>query len=264
MTVSISAQLFDVSPPGVLLDVTSSPTVVAPLTVWRVHDDGSRHRVVTGRSVLVGSWSGVDRHCPFNRVVQYAATAEGQPESAPTPEDVLVAMGGPWLIHPTRPELSFPIRKIMGPQQPMTYASSAAAFDVLQQDEGTDALPVARNDFTRSGAQGKVKIQIAREAEPAVRAFFRDGGPVLLNGAWGSSDYPWMWLIAKNVVVSNPGGIIDHPTREVEFDIRECRGPDADTAALNTYPNVRSKGSYAAVKALYGTYRAMKLGIETP
>lgn len=263
MTVTVSAAQSSSYPPAILVDVTSSPSVTAPLVVYRVHDDGSRHKVIASSRVLIGGWSGTDYHPPFNRLFHYVAAAEGQPESAAS-ADLFVASDLAWMIHSSTPALSFPIRKITWPMQPVTYSSRVASFDILQDPaDDTESLPVIRTDVTRSGAAGKLAIQVAVEDLASALSFFRSAGPVLLNGPWGADEYGWTWLVAKDVTVTNPGGGLAFPTRTLEFDFRACRQPDVDVTPLSTWADVAAQGDWAAVAATYTDWRAMNLGIES-
>lgn len=263
MTVTVTAAPAATPQPAVLVDVTSSPSVTAPMKVYRVHDDGSRHRVIASSRVLIGGWSATDYHPPTNRLFSYVAAAEGEPESAPS-ADIYLPSVEAWMVHASRPDLSFPIMKIMAPMQPVTYSSSSAAFDILHDPtDQSPSLPVIRTDTTRSGATGKMTIKIATADLSSALEFFRSGGPVLLNGPWSADELGWMWFVAKDVTVTNPGGRLSYPMRHLDFDFRECRQPDVDVTPLSNWADVAEKGTWAAAAGAYADWRAMNLGIES-
>lgn len=260
MTISVTATVATTYAPAVLVDVVSSPSVSAPLKVYRVHDDGSRHRVLTdGRAVLVGSWSGYDYHAPLNRTFTYVAAAEGQPESAES-SVVFLPSEDAWMVHATDPVKSFPIVKVLaGSQSQVTYQGTATEYAILNS-----ALPVVRTDSPRSGAVGHLNVKVPAEDVAAALELFKDGGPLLFNGAWGSVDYPWMWINAKDLVVANPGPI-GFPFRTFSFDFRECRAPDADVVPTWTLDDVAAAFTdLNAVAAAYSDLRALQLDIRNP
>ena len=71
--------------PSVLLTVTSgtggpSPVPVnSRIVVTRIHEDGTRHEVLTDADprVIGGSWSWLDVHSPFGQFVTYEVAAAG-------------------------------------------------------------------------------------------------------------------------------------------------------------------------------------------
>lgn len=257
--ITVTATITGSAPPAVLIDVVSSPTVTGEMRLDRVHDDGSRHRVLTNSRVLVGSWSGPDYHPPLNRTFSYVATAEGQ-ASAPSPE-LFLPSDTTWLIDPTDPALSFPAQRI-GPQDSVTYASKAAEFDVLSDPNDSGfALPVVRSDYARSGPTGRLLLRVATRDVPGLLMLFRRNSPILLNGAYGLTDLAWSWIRARDVNVANPAGHESYPTRHIEFEWRACRQPDADVKPIVTLDDIKAVGTFSQVKAKYVDLRAMKLGI---
>lgn len=257
MTVSVSAAIRWSDPPSVLVDVTSSPSVTAPLVVYRVHDDGSRHKVIAGRSVLIGSWTGTDYHAPLNEPFHYVAAADGEDESAASASQYL-PRELPWLIHPSDPALSLSLNFVVS-LGPLKRAANVAKFKIAGS-----SVPVVRTESARGPLSGDITVFAEDDAEVrALDALLADSGPVLLNA--GQSDrVPWVWISPGDTTRETPGGYFRTAYRQLSFAWEQCRAPDTDVAPLNTYPNIRSKGGYTTIKALYDGYRAMKLGIESP
>lgn len=221
MTITVTAS--GPSPfPRVLVEVSTSPSVTAPLTLWRIHADGSRNPVLTSGKV-VGGWKGYDPHPPFNQTIQYVAEVDGQESAASG--SVIVLSQAFWVMHPVYPSRNLRPIKVVGPQEPTSFASRAEEFQPLGSDR-----PVVRTSYERMREAGRVKLQITREQVTLAKALFGDDSPVLFNGPWGQHDLGWMWVQPKDVSISNPGGFIDFPTRTVDFSYIECRAPNVAPA----------------------------------
>lgn len=260
MTVSLTATVTGVAPPAVLLDVTSSPSVTAPLKVWRIHDDGSRHRVIAGRAVLIGGWSGVDYHAPFNHTFHYTAEADGQAESAATPA-LFVPSDVTWLIHPSDPALSLALEVIVS-LSAKKKPGRGASFSILPASADEDPLPVVRWDSRRGPESGD--IVILADDDDQVQALERliARGPVLLNSA-KSERVRWQWIDPGDTSIEPPGGYYRTSMRQLSFPWEACRAPDADTAPLSTWADVAEHGDWATAAGAYADWRAMALGIES-
>lgn len=253
MTLTVVASVASGWQPRVLVEVSSSPAVTAVLRVFRVHEDGSRNRVLTnGRAVLNGSWSGYDYHAPFNQAFTYVAATGLEADSAPSaacflPSDNL------WLMHPADPDLSMLVDKVLGPQQPVQYASRSEEFQILN----ADGPPVVRTSYSSWSAQeSSLTIKVARNDVPLVKALLKGNLPVLLNGPWGGDDLGWMWIQPKQVTINNAGGLIDFPTRNVEIKYKEVRPPDVDVAPVWTYADLAAEfaaSTYAGIAGVWAS-----------
>lgn len=260
MTVSMTAAISGFVPPAVLLDVTSSPSVTAPLVVWRVHEDGSRHQVITGQAVLIGGWSGTDYHAPFNQLFHYVAAAEGQAESAATP-DLYLASDVTWLIHSSDPSLSLPldvIVKLGAKKKP----ARGAKFAILPASADEAPLPVVRWDSRRGPESGDIVILADDDVQVQALDALLDRGPVLLNSA-RSEVVRWQWIDPGDTEWEPPGGYYRTPLRQLSFPWEACRAPDSDLTPLSDWSDVAAQGDWALSAAAYADWRAMNLGIES-
>jgi hypothetical protein len=259
LTVTGTAQ-FSV-PARVLVDVTSSPSVADELTVYRVHADGSRYPLLTAaRSVIVGSWSGYDYHAPFNEAFTYVAAAAGLESDPSAP--VWVVSDDMWLVHPSDPDLSFMVEKIIAPQQSVKTTDRADDLLPLRRK-----LPVTRTSGPRSGKSSSMVIKVAKDDRDLTYALLDDGVPVLMNGPWGSADYGWSWVRISDVDESNPGGFIGHPCRYFTCSYSETTQPDILVTPEWTYTEMLAAfpaDTYTQQAVVYDTYRDMSLDIRTP
>lgn len=218
MTISITATVLGSVPPQVRLDVTSSPVVTGPMTIVRIHADGSEHRVL-GVGSLIETWAGVDLHAPGNEPVTYRATVGVQ---TATSAPVLMLSDAAWLVHQSDPDLAVLVDKIMSPMQDVRFASRATRYDPL-----SGGLPVFRTDMRRGGETGQIVIKCpTREDRDAVKALIADDTPLLLSTPW--AEYHWMWVHVGDVTISNPAGQEWYPARMVTLPYEECAAPDAD------------------------------------
>jgi hypothetical protein len=259
MTISMTASLQFAAQPRVLLNVSSSPSLTAVLRVFRVHADGSQHRVLTpGRAVLNGAWSGYDYHAPFNQTFTYYAQVGVVADSAQTPA-VFMPSDNAWLMHPSDPDKSFPIGKILAPQQSVTRSSRATEFKILGS-----TTSVIRTDSPLETVEGSFTIRVPVEDIPTVETLIADDLPVLLNGPWGAYDYGWSWIWLKNIERSNSGGFVQFPTRNYKFDYQVVRAPDTDVAPVWTYADLTAEftGNYSTLTGVWADYDHMSLDLR--
>lgn len=264
MSLTVTAAPVYVDSPCVQVTVSSSPTLTAPLVVYRVHEDGTRYRVLmTANPMLVGSWSGFDFHAPFNEDVTYTAAAAGL-VSAASGVAWLSSDDTTWLIHPTEPALSFVVDQLMGPSAPYVYPTRSQSYQVIGR-----RLPVTRTDFPRAGERGQLVVKCeTRESRDALKALLADDGPILLNSPYASDDLGWKWVQFGDLTISNPGGFLSFPFRYATLPYTETTQPDADQAPVWTYDDLKaaaltSSPTYTNLhSAGFATYDALKLNIH--
>lgn len=262
MTLSVTATMdSSTAPARVLVAVTSSPAATAVLRIYRVHEDGSRHRVLTdGMAKIVGSWSGYDIHAPFNQLFTYVASTGLEADSAPS-SAVYVSSERVWLQHQTDHDLAYPVDKILAPQQDVSRSSRATEYKILKSKSS-----VVRTDSPLEADTGSFTIRVARDDIPSVEALLEDGAAILLNGPWGSYDYGWSWIWVKSVKRSNAGGRISFPTRNYTIDYQVTADPDADTEPAWTYADAKAAfpaATYASMPAIWASYQNAHLDIRS-
>lgn len=254
MTLSVVAAAQWGSVPQVVVDVTASPVVADELTVWRVHENGSRWQVLTTeRAVITGTWSGIDYHPPLSQSFQYQAVAGSQTSdlSAATslPSDVA------WLIHPVDPALSLPLYQVLGPVEDVVWASRAKDSEVLKQRANRSiASP-------RGAASSALTVKVQTVDLDAIETFFADGGPVLFVSPW--APLAWQWIQPGDVTVSAPYGPITHQHRRITFPYKVCLPPDADVAAQWTLSDIDAAfATLDEYEAAYSTLRRGQLDLR--
>jgi hypothetical protein len=253
VTLTVTAAVSASYPPRVAVTVSSSPAVTASLTITRTHADGSVHPVLTdSEPVIITSWAGYDYHAPFNEAVTYTAATSDQ--SATSSAVYMVSDSG-WLMHPSDPTKSMPVL-LLTADETVKFASPAKTYAVLNR-----RLPVARTSSPRGGAQGNLKIKVASEDVTAAMDLFADGGPLLLNGAWGPNDYGWKWVLPGELSVVNPAGFVSYETRWFQAGYVEVADPDVNIVSPWNYDAVAATyASYDAVAAAFADYNALALG----
>jgi hypothetical protein len=260
MTVSVSASVEYDSPARVLVDVASSPSVTGPLKLWRVHEDGTRHRVLTsGRAVVVGGWTGYDYHAPFNQDFSYVASVEGQADSAASAAQYIMS-AITWLVHPADPELSVPLDVVVKFGS-LRRPSTSAKFKILGSSQ-----PVIRTDSPRGPLAGDITVLANDDTEAqALDALFADSGPILLN-CHRPEIVRWLWIAPGDTTMEPPGGYYRTPYRQLSFPWEECRAPDADVQPVWDLAGLAAAGfaDLAVVNAQYDDLRALQLDLRTP
>lgn len=239
-----------------LVTVTSSPTLVSSLKVWRVHPDGSRYRVLTvGQATLIGSWAGFDYHGPFNRALTYVAEAGGSTSAASSPTWRISKES--WIVHPSDQSLSMPV-KLVGPPSETTTDESSQKFQVLGRK-----LPVHRISRPRGGEVSSLTVLAETSTEIArIKALFADGGQLLLNTVW-EDDMDWMWVQPKPLTRAVLGRAASE-VREFTFSYEQTSPPDADLVPIWTFDKVAADFStFDDVTAAYADFQAMQLDVRS-
>ena len=223
MTIAVKAQATGSYPPQVRVDVTSSPSMTAPLTLTRVHDDGAEYPVLLGGNPsIIGTYTGVDFHPPFNRVVTYRASGGGFiAVSGP----VVVSSSRTWLVHPSDPDRSMLV-EIIASVDDYSYESASTSYRPLGS-----RLPVVRHDFPTGGESGQITIICQTPAtRKALKKLLAGGGLTLLNTPYSDDDIGWKWVQIDSHTIHNPGGRQAHPERHITLPYREAVQPDVDSA----------------------------------
>jgi hypothetical protein len=192
----------------VVVNVTASPAISAPIVVYRVHEDGSEHPLSTvdlTPDLIGGAWSGIDRHPPLNAPVTYRASTYA--ETGTSNPTVLWAAGS-WLVHPSDPDLTVQvdgIRSVTG----RGNDSSAVAVHVLDRtNEWGERVLTHIQDQPRSAESGSLALKVDTHAQrDALRHLFASGGRVLAVTPY--EDIPWLWI--------QPGRVSYDPIRPVGY-----------------------------------------------
>lgn len=260
MTLTATAALSFAAPSKVLVSVSSSPSTTAVLRIFRVHQDGTRHRVLTdGRAVINGTWVGYDYHPPFNQAVTYIASTGLEPDSAPS-SAVFIPSDVAWLQHQTDPDLSYMIDKILAPQQAVSRSTRATEFQILGSSK-----TVVRTSFPMESEEGSFTLRVPVDDIPRVEALLAEDIPMLLNGPWGTYDYGWQWIWVKSAKRSNAAGFVQFPTRNYEIAYQVVADPDADTEPPWTYADAMAAfpgATYADMASVWASYQNSYLDVR--
>jgi hypothetical protein len=226
MTLGLTAvPWFADGPPSVKLTATSTTGGPSPvpnntlIDVWRVHADGTRHRVLTeqGPRLIGGGWAWLDVHCPYNQSVSYEVTANGfTAASGP----VFLESDTTWLIPPSDPGMAVMVEQVAAVGARSTQ-SRAARFQPI----GGPA--VFLTDGYRDGCSGSLTLRVSDE-QP-LRDLFADDGVVLINtpgtAGW---DLSWLWVQPGQVSYDNPALVNSYAKRLVTVPFEESADPDVD------------------------------------
>jgi hypothetical protein len=259
MTLTVVADILFSETPAIQVDVTSSPSVTDLLTLYRVHEGGSKYRVLTAsHATLIGSASVIDYHMPFNTPVQYQAVAGGLTSALSAP--VEFGSESVWLIHPTDPSLSLLVDFISAVGD-FSYANTVLRSKVLNSK-----LPRHRPIGPREGEKGSLTI-LAEDLSTrrAIMALLADGGQILLNTPWDETDLGWKWVQPDTSGGHNLLKKRESP-REYSFGYEETTQPDADVR-VRTYGEMKAlfpTQTNAQMKLIYSTYKNSKLDIRSP
>lgn len=262
MTLTVTASVTAGDTPRVQVNVSSSPSLTAALSLFRTHADGTVHRVLLpNNSNLIGSFVGLDYHAPFNQAVTYHAEAGGL-VSAESSQQWVVS-DSTWLIHASDPGLSVLVEKLIGPAAPVKYPTRASRLQVLNA-----RLPSHRHDYPLGGATGTVVVKCeSPESRALLLANRADDGAVLLNTPWPDGDVPgWMWVQPGDLEFSNPGGFRDFPFRYATLSYEETTQPDSDVR-VRSFDEVEALfpgATFASMESVYATYDDSELDVRLP
>lgn len=270
MTITVVAAPgnYDEGVPQVPLTVSSSPALTAPITLIRIHEDGTEWPLLTedAPQLVGGTWVGFDYHPPLEQDVTYRATAASQTgTSAAT--SVPAAGSRLWLISPTDPLMSVMATgdwpgdgaRVVGFEAPIR-ASAAVKSRILGS-----AYAVHQNDSPRQAPTGSVTISCdTPESVAAMQALLDDGGPLLLNTNWGS-DWTWLWIQPGDTGPALPvANFRKYPSRRFVIPFEATMQPDVDLTALWTFDDITALGlTFTQLAAQYATFNDMTLDIRT-
>ncbi len=271
--------------PRLRVDVNSTPSGPLPVpngstvAVYRVHEDGSRFRVITevNARLVGGSWAGFDYHAPFNQAVTYVAVAAGQESAASGPQYLL--SDATWLIHSADPTLSVMVDAVTK-VDPFTRKATAARHEVFGKP--TRFVSGER----RKGRTGSIEIVCDTvENEQAVYDLLEDDTPVLINTpaardlTWlwvqfgddtpvlintaEPRDLTWSWVQFRDESHANPGSKVTVLYRLVSVGFEETDQPDVDLSPPWTYGDIDATyASYTAIDAEYASYEDLALDVR--
>lgn len=257
LTVTATANLA-AAEPRVNLAVSSTPAVLGEVTVYRVHPDGERFRVLTnhGANVIAGTWVGIDYHFPFNVDITYVAEAAGQVSapSAPVyyPSDVN------WLTSPSGEGVPIPF--LLGPAPKTVRKARTQRFDVLGRKR-----PVYQTLGPRSGVSSDLTVYCQSLDDAAdVRSLLDAGGPLLLRTRGLAPDLWWAWMQPGDETFGSPNGRLAVDDREVSFPVEECEQPDFDTTPVWTIGELTAEGlTIAQVASIFGSVGALTFNVRS-
>lgn len=236
-----------------------------PVTVWRVHEDGSEHRVIvpTGTRLSGGSTVVLDYHAPFNQSISYRA--ETATQTGPVSDPTAVVSKRPWILVADEPELSLP----------------AAYVDDLG-DEGAGYEGAATSRWVGTGRKTGISDRTVDLSSSLVVAFLpkhlaawrrllHRGDALLVNLHEPRWDRQWFWVMPTRVTIQNPGekdnrfgGKAGHPFRLASFDYDPIDPPDTDLTPLWTDGDVAAAfATDALMEAAYASDLAHELDDRT-
>lgn len=257
MSLTIAFDSYPAVSPALSLTITSSPSLSAPLTIERVHQDGSRYSILlpSEPKLIAGSWVGVDRHIPTNDDFTYEATASDQSGSVSVPP---VFSTEAWLVHPTEDDLAVLVDKVaaVGPRK---RPSTAVGFQIHGARR-----PVFRNQGVRGPESGSLTIKCETPGSlDAAIAVLEDSGPLWLTTPHSGFEVRAIWLQPGDYEIVNPAGKDFFPYRHVVLPWVECRQPDEDATAIWTFDDLAAAfATFDAATAAYATFDKMTLDIR--
>lgn len=256
MTLSVAASVQASWQPSVLVQVDSSPAVSESLTVYRVHDDGARYKVLTDQPpVMVGGWGGYDYHAPFNEPFTYVAESETM--VSPASGAVFLPSDTTWLISASDPELSTVVTAVLDLGE-LSFDDPAQRYLALGASK-----PTYRWSRPRSGPSFSLSLHCDSPDEAAqIRAVLRPGGPILLN-MHQPDPVGWMWVQPTGSKMGTPGGKWRTEYREWSFGLEQCEQPNLDvTSPWDCAALAAQYESAAAAAAAYADVRSMALDVR--
>lgn len=244
-----------VAQPRIRLDVVANATApgVDPggrLSLYRVNPDGTQKRVIVdaNATLIGGSWSGFDYHCPFNQQVQYIASASAV-NSSMTPATLPSTVS--WLIHPNNPALSVQLDAVAD------FADQAFDGSAVLSFPYSGVYPISLTEGVQRAPTGQLTARVDSQAKAqALQALLADGGPMLMNlaskdpGAWW--DQPWAWIQRATVTPLNPAKNLNGTSRKFVIPYQVIDTPAGAALPLWTCDNVTA--TYATCDQVTTTY----------
>lgn len=217
---------------------TSSPLATpegSTVKLFRIHQDGSRYRVLTSANprIVGGSFVDFDYHAPFNVPVKYVVQA-GSNESAASGV-VWVVSHQPMLISSGEPE------KSIVPVYVDKLGDLALPWNGQMVQVAQSAYPVPRSFGYRGAGSSSLRIGVLPESVPDVLALVANSSQLLLNfppqDGW---DVSWLWIQPLDITKSNPGdnnmsrGAASYPYRYFDIPYAIVDVPDVDVVPIWT------------------------------
>lgn len=262
VTVTVTPQPGQV-PPRVLLDVAvTGGSGTSPISIVRVHEDGSEHRVLTQASPSLSNfdWAGFDYHAPMNEVITYRVTASTQVGTSP-PKALMGAHL--WLMHPSNPDLSLTPDAIVEVSDLTEAGTSAVHYPF------GSTLGVSRSEGARRAASGSLTVRCDSPASlTGLRALLAGSSPILINfpadddGWW---DLKWCWIQPLDITRHNPAGWVFYPYRHVVIPFQVVGTPGVVVPPVWTCADLAAAfATCADAAAAYATCQDMALDLRVP
>lgn len=226
----------DSAPPRFRVDIASTPTGLLPVpdnslvTVYRVHEDGTRYEVLTEPHVrlIAGAATVFDYHAPYGVLVSYVAVAATHESAESTP--LFLESEAHWLIHPTDPtNLS------VSPDHVATLGSSTLPSRTGVFQVFGSPYPVTRGN-RRLGKASSLMVRVPPENIDAIEDLFADGSATLINLMPGY-DVSWCWVQADAPTI-DVGKHSREPYRDVQFNYVPVGVPNVDVTQAWTCADV--------------------------
>lgn len=261
MTITLTAVPVydDELPPVNRLTVTvtnTAPNAVPPntaVTLWRVHADGSEHRVMVSTQPRVIPTTVVvdDYHCPYNVDVTYRVDA---PTGSATAYGYLPSEVS-WLIPPSDVTLSVPLYA----EEVVTFGDRATPTRAVKMTP-VGGRSIYKSNGSRDGVKSTLVLRVAEDRVPVFADLFADDLVILVNMIEG--DLTWMWA-QPDPTYANPVGLALYTKRIVTIALDESADPDLDLTSPWTFGSITALGlTFAELNARYATFTDMST--DTP
>lgn len=231
MTLVVTAEeIYDEDvPPAIILTVTSSTSgpnpvpVNSPLAIWRVHEDGSEHLVITTEPprLIPNTWIGLDYHCPYNVPVTYRVEAAGVTATVDVNELACVYT---WLISPSEPALSVRVDavKAMSDRGQGSRAGRYAPYG---------GKATFHSEGERDGLTGSITVQVPDDK--AIKKLLKQDSVILINTPGPGFRIEWLWVQPFQLGYVNPGYAY-WPYELVVIPFEESADPEVDQTPIWT------------------------------
>lgn len=274
VVVTVSPDMYS-APLRVLLNV-SSGSVNAPVSLVRVHADGSEYPVLTesGARLIGGTWAGYDYHAPLGVPVSYRAAVNA--DSGTSSATWLPAASGLWLIPADDPALAVKVAFVDEiaddsydvPAQVVSTIGSPYPISLTEDPDDSDGVTV--------GVKASLTVAVEPSDLAAAKRLLLRGGPLLIQAAnqpgW---DVTWRWIQPTGTSFANkgsndmPGGRAGYPFRYITIPYQQIAQPDVGVTPLWTagdaYAYWSGQGVNAgALVAKYATALDFKLDNRVP
>ncbi|TKV61872.1 hypothetical protein FDO65_10130 [Nakamurella flava] len=265
MSVAISLSPFDDPdlPPGMRLTVTSDQLGTVPLEVWRVHPDGSEHRVISSSRpyLIAGAWVETDIHAPYN--VDVTWRVQSSAGSASTVGTVYSEFS--WLVPPSEPTTAVRLDEVVNLSSRQRETRAAKFQPVSDGSNGDNPKPIFVSDGGRGGTGVTATVRVLDE-QPLWRLLDSDTVLLLITPGPGWR-VKWMWAQVTRDEWANPGRAW-WPYDDVVLTLDESADPDAELMPIWTDGDVHAWAlanglTEGGVAAAYATDLDMQVNNRT-